>query len=1045
MNVCFRLNTDWAFCMGEHKNAWKEEYDDHNFVAVTLPHSMRLESKSPGNYSSVFQGIGWYRKYFTLEKRFEGKRIVLEFDGVMMESQLYLNGKPIFNRKGGYIGFCVDISPYVKFGATNVLAVRVSSMDNPEIPPGKPLEKLDFHYYGGIYRDVRLHIMPYLYIPNPLEAKKPASGGVFITYPLVSEMKAEIQIQTQIANQFPFAVDTKVSHILYDGEEKRAFIESSPIHLTANSEKKTVVKLEISSPKLWSPDTPNLYKLETTLWQEEKAIFQRTDVIGIRYVEAKKDGIYLNGKKLYLWGANRHQCYPFVGDAAPASMQYRDAILLKQNGFNAVRAAHYPQSPDFLDACDQYGLLVIECQPGWQNFTDSAEFYQHTIRDIREMIRRDRNHPCVFLWETSLNETVCSRNWAEDAVCAAKEEMPGNQMLTATDYQFHGDLYDVNYKVIDKPGEEYIDQAPEKPVLTREWGDWSGLDQAFRGSGKKALTQQVLTHQRFLNGDGYPDWGGLTLSKRLGGCFLWSWNDYSRGSENQPLYSGSVETERLKKPLFYWMQSMMNPRQPSSFPMVYIDSTYQSFSDRTIHVYSNCDSVSLYRNGELIGKLSRQEAIVTGVSENIVAWGGSPIFLFSLPDFQPGELLAKAYLDGIEVAVHSVKTPGIAAKIEICPQTLEIEPVADGSDLIPVFFRVVDQQGTLVTEGSHILSISVTGKGTLVGKGIQRLSVENQVTEAGIGFAFIRTTEEPGEINISVSTKGLASSESTLHTLPNQAPIFPFCTPRIWRKDGETPALPFPQEQYLEISGKLCQEIGSGKSVRFIYGMGQWLAEAAVFWNFSEICGAVLKISHDGKQWKSISPDFCSATDGTALFYFQESRYVCCEIPLTTAEGLHEPEISAYRKKEKKLYGDFVLPEQIVRFSCSSPCASDRGPEKLFDGDTLIGTGWMTESNKLPQSVTVRFSKPVSLCGSQIFWEKDSSWYRYGVEISQDGHTWVTAITSRLAGGQEHQVVLFENSIPEIWEARLTVYEVISGSGVPRIGAAEWRLFLSNR
>ncbi|MDZ5034286.1 glycoside hydrolase family 2 TIM barrel-domain containing protein, partial [Clostridium perfringens] len=223
------------------------------------------------------------------------------------------------------------------------------------------------------------------------------------------------------------------------------------------------------------------------------------------------------------------------------------------------------------------------------NFTNTDIFYQRTLRDTREMIRRDRNRPSVILWETSLNETPYSEQWAKDATKAAHEEYPGDQLSTAADYGYHGSFYDVGYKVQDTQWSDdpadWVDYDPNKPFFTREWGDFEGASKALRKDGEAAMNTQVLTRQRYLNGNGYSDWGGLDASDRIGGYFLWSWNDYTRGSTTETLGSGTVDIDRYEKNGFYWLQSIHPYDNPVNGSMIYISSDYTENSSLKIPVY----------------------------------------------------------------------------------------------------------------------------------------------------------------------------------------------------------------------------------------------------------------------------------------------------------------------------------------------------------------------------------------------------------------------------------------------------------------------------
>ncbi|WP_339316772.1 glycoside hydrolase family 2 TIM barrel-domain containing protein [Paenibacillus sp. FSL R10-2734] len=943
------FNNDWGFYRGDLVGAETIEYDDQAFANITIPHTMRLEKKHSNGGLVVYQGIGWYRRYFKVDEMYRGNTINIDFEGVMIDSEIYLNGEKVYTRNGGYVGFSVDITNKVKFDETNVLAVKVSSNDSPDSPPGKPVANLDFHYYGGVYRDVTMRITNNLHISDALQADKTASGGVFVTYPEVSQTFAKVNVKTHVVNKNNTLADTKVVFKLVDKEGNTiAQGEADAASIAVGGDKKFNQDLTVANPNLWHPDTPYLYSLVSEVFNGSTLVDSVTTKIGIRTIEYKADGFYINGERLFLRGANRHQAYQNIGDAASNSMQYRDAMQIKENGFNAVRATHYPNDLAFLDACDELGLLVIECQPGWQNFTNSEKFYDLTLRDTREMIRRDRNRPSIILWETSLNETGYSEEWAKEVTGIAHAEYLGNQMYTAADYGLQGSFYDVNYKVVDTNWEsdqrKWTDFDPNKPFFTREWGDFEESSKALRKEGEDAMMTQILTRQRYLNGDGYSDWGGLDACDRIGGYFLWSWNDYARGSTTETLGSGTVDIDRYEKYDYYWFQSMQSARDSVHGPMVFIASTYSRTSSLNINVFSNCDSVKLYQNHELVKEITREEALKS--VPNIAKKGGSPIFTFTLDQFAAGELRADAILDGNVVKMYTVKTPVQAAGIEIEVRERGIMPVADGSDLIPIYFKVVDKNGTVVPNYEGKMKISVTGKGELVGKNIERIGVEEQSVEGGMGFAFVRTADISGNINIHAVAEGLNAGTKTVCTVPYKGQFVPDGQHRPW-------------------------------------------------------VGGVDKLETIEQIYKNIAVG-----------------------KLVTSSS--EP-------------GDIITDAKIESITSSSVSEADRGTDKLRDGITTIGTGWLSKELTFPQSIIVKFNKPQSVVGSRIFWEKDSNWYTYELEVSSDGQAWLKAL-DRYVGGQHFTPEKFAKPYDNIHYVRITIKDITAGGGF-RIGMSELILY----
>lgn len=774
------LNTGWGFHRGDIADGNATLTDGRQWQAVTLPHTMRIEPKHCGG-GNIYQGIGWYRRSFTLPRLKEGSIVKLRFEGVQTSCDVYLNGEKLLTHHGGYMGFTVDITRKVILRGSNLLVVRVSSEPDPLTPPGKPQEKLDFYYYGGIYRDVKMIITPPVYISDELEEEEVAGGGVFVTYPEVSPHSARVHVRTSVRNDADTGVAVSVRTTLIDPAGRKVRSVASPVYLRACGRTTVEQDIYVKEPRLWHPYHPDLYVLRSEVLSRGRRADSQERSIGIRRIEMTREGgFFINGEHLYLRGANRHQAFPFIGDAAPRSMQERDVIDMKKGGCNAVRAAHYPQSPDFLNACDRYGLLVIECVPGWQYYNKDSVFIRRLADVTRKMIRRDRNHPSVFLWETALNESFYPKETDSLLYSIAHSEYPGEGMYTAGDYLGREDrvnFFDVFYKQVkrypangDVMSNSLEDQADVKPLLCREWGDGVGeKPRVSRAEGENEMMRQCRSRFRQLNGEGYFDWCMLDANPRMAGHFLWSYNDYERGAERETMYSGMADADRWPKYSYYMMQSMRSPRISQkglySGPMVFVASSNSSPSAESavrVHVFSNCDTVRLWRNGRLIGEKHRAD--LKDQYGNIIAKGGSPDYVFDTGNYEKGTLRAAGIMDGKEAALYSVTTPGKAAKVKISLREDGILPVADGRDLIPVYFRITDAEGNLVDTAEREIMIRVDGEGTLVGGGQARLKVSPQTTEGGIGFAFIRTTEQKGKIRISVSAPGLTGDAAEIST-----------------------------------------------------------------------------------------------------------------------------------------------------------------------------------------------------------------------------------------------------------------------------------------
>lgn len=776
------MNSDWAFYRGDVPDGGSSELDDRNWMAVSLPHIMQLERKHCGG-NSIYDGIGWYRRYFKLPKKYKEKRIVVSFEGVMKNCDVFLNGEKIAQHHGGYVGFVADITDRVDWNGNNVLAVRVSAEDDPLTPPGKPQDKMDFYYYSGIYRDVKMEITDRIYVTDPLQEDVVAGGGRFVSFSDVTAGSALVHVTTHVRNATNRNESLRVVSQLVDSAGTVVAEADSNVGLDIGADATVKQTLKVVDPHLWHPYDPYLYVLRTKVMSKRKVLDEVTDNVGIRTIKyVAGEGFFINGEKLYLRGANRHQAFPYVGDAASNSMQERDVIGLKRGSYNAVRAAHYPNDPAFLDACDRYGLLVVECVPGWQFYNSDSTFVERLYDVCRKMIRRDRNHPSVVLWETALNESRYPVTLAKELFDIAHSEYPGDQMYTSGDYFGNEQMepyYDVFYKQVAKfpKNGDVMSNYPEdfisiKPLLTREWGD--GVGEKPRVSlteNEEEQMRQCRSRIEQLNGKGYFDWCMLDANESMGGHFVWSYNDYARGCEDETLYCGVVDINRYPKFCYYMLQSMRDKSisQPGLYdgPMVHIASynasaDYES-STTDITVFSNCDAVRLYRNGKLVGEQTRAErAPLYGA---VVGKGGSPVFVFDAGQYEAGTLYAEALIDGKVVAKHGVSTPGRPDGLVVDIKHDGIMPVADGSDMIPVYIKVCDVNGSLVYDSDQKISVEVTGEGTLVCDEANRTMINPQTVEGGVGFVFVRTTNKAGKIKVRAFADGLKSGEDVITSL----------------------------------------------------------------------------------------------------------------------------------------------------------------------------------------------------------------------------------------------------------------------------------------
>ncbi len=722
---------------------------------VHLPHTPRVEPKEFGTH---WQGVCWYRRRFYAVPEWQDKKILIQFEAVMQRARVWVNGKEVLTHDGGFLPFCVDVSDLLLFDGTseNVIVVQADNRDMPDVPPGRYLRGLDMTYQGGIYRDVNMIITDKLHITDAVAANQTGGGGLFVTYPEVSKEKAMVQIKTHVENLHDSTRTCRVEWKLFDSDGKLVAKNVGRSELLEAGENRHFSgQLVVKTPNLWHPNSPYLYDLVTSVIHGETVVDVKGIRIGIRHIEWRNEGFFINGERLLLNGANRHQDGIYVGNALPDNVQWLDAKKLREAGFNNVRAGHYPLDTAFMEACDEYGLTVIACIPGWHWYKDSDAFKNNSYRDVRDLIRRDRNHPSVILYETILNETGYSAEYARETYRISKEEDP--QSFAACDYNYpEYRMYDVNYKVPDS----------SKPAFTREWGDdnrYCGIHRGRDGftwgdwanrDDEHSMVYQSLARQKDLNGDGYWDWYGVNANPTMAGYALWVGFDHNRGATSNIARCGVWGLDRYEKFCHYFLQSQRDPairlNGLDSGPMVFIASFWRPSSLKDVNVYSNCETVKLYLNDRLIGTQSPDKTYNEGRGEVPVDHVDHPMFTFKNLTWQAGTLQAEGLIDGKVVARHQVRTPGKAEKLTFRMDCLNEQLVADGSDMAMLFIQAVDKNGTLVPDFSGEVAVDIEGCGRLIG-------ANPVVMEGGVAAVWLRSTIRDGKIVVAADSPELGS------------------------------------------------------------------------------------------------------------------------------------------------------------------------------------------------------------------------------------------------------------------------------------------------
>lgn len=751
------FNDSWYFIRQDSANMDQilpGNIPNHKWEGVSLPHTAFIEPLTVAGRQ--WTGICWYKKIYRPERRQRHKHTGLLFDGAMNDAIVYLNGAEMARHSGGYLPFYVDLSRDLQYGKDNEILVRLDNRENPNIPPGKPLDELDFLWYSGLYRNVSLYVTDRLHITAPPESHSVYGGGIMTGARDISREAATLTVSVQVQNDDNTPRSFWLKNTLLDAAGlETASSRSVLTELEPGESTRLMTRMIVMHPALWSPDKPFLYTLVTELLSEKGVTDRRETRTGIRTVKiTPQQGLLINGEPVTVTGTNRHQEYPYIGYALSDNASYRDAFKIREAGFNLVRSSHYPPSPAFLDACDEIGLMVVDAIPGWQFMGDSL-FRQASIRDARMMCRRDRNHPSVIMWEASLNETQMPVSFLLALHETVKEELPYGNNYTCSWMDTVCDLFIPARQHATAP-DYWKNYAKNKPLFIAEYGDWeyyardAGFSQTAaddslskatssrqsRGAGDGAMLQQAFNFQEAHNDNLYgPAFGDAN----------WLMFDYNRGYAPDIETSGVMDIFRLPKFSYWFYRS-----QAEIGPVCFIAHHNLPSSGKTVRVYSNADTVMLYLNDSL---LAVQGPDSDPAAVNLL----HPPFTFKLPDSNAGTIRASAIKRGAETASHSVTTPGSPSALRLTADFSNKPMQADGADAIFVYASLVDSAGNPVNDGSLPVLFSVRGDAELIGN-------NPAMAEGGIASILLRAGTNPGRLMIRAAAQGVAKAEIMTET-----------------------------------------------------------------------------------------------------------------------------------------------------------------------------------------------------------------------------------------------------------------------------------------
>ena len=788
------MDSDWRFAFGHATDVKKDfdyatgdfsyfakagfgsgasasNFDDHNWRLLDLPHdwAVELPFSERGSKSHGFKAIGrnfpessvgWYRKAFMIPASDLGKRISVEFDGVFRDSIVWINGHYLGREESGYSSFVRNLTEYLHYGGTNVIAVRVDAS----------LEEGWFYEGAGIYRHV------WLVKTAPLHVEQ---DGTFVSSEIkgnAADVTARVAIVNEGANSVTFNVEQS---ILDDAGQTNATVRTGQLSLAAGDHDEFSQVLAVPHPKLWSIEAPHLSKLVTTIFSGDSVMDRYETTFGIRSIRFDaNEGFFLNGKHLKIKGTDNHQDHAGVGAAIPDALQDFRIVELKKFGCNAYRASHYPPTPELLDACDRLGMLVID----ENRLMGTTEYhYDH----LRRMILRDRNHPSIVLWSigneewsmegTEIGERVAAtmQHWVKqlDATRPVTVAISGGWGHGHSEaIEVAGLNYMKNMRGSGFTTDQWHAQRPNQPILATE-------ECAFNQTRGIYFDDRDSCHLRAYDWD--PSSWGSNLEQAwtnyadrpfLAGMCIWTGFDY-RGEPtpfNWPAIGsqfGILDLCGFPKDGMFYLKSWWTEE-----PVLHI-FPHWNWPGRegqliSVWAYSNCEEVELFLNGQSLGRKRMS-------SNSHLEW---------LVKYSPGTLLARGFKGGKEILTSKVETTGQAAVVQTTPNRATL--IADGEDVALVTVQVADAQGRMVPTADNLITFEISGPGKIIGIGNgdpashepdQFITLPGTPSRAwqrslfnGLAQVVVQSTHDAGEIKLTATSSGLMPASVVLRTSPTQ-------------------------------------------------------------------------------------------------------------------------------------------------------------------------------------------------------------------------------------------------------------------------------------
>lgn len=783
------FDSDWKFHRGDVAGAEKPGFKDQLWQDIDLPHDWSTEDlpgqetgkivgpfskESPGTTSTGYTigGTGWYRKTFTLSPETGGMTTILNFDGVYMDCEVWINGKTAGKHPYGYTAFNLDITKFLNSpGKPNTIAVRVKN------------EGKNSRWYSGsgIYRHV------WLITVHPLHI---SPWGVYITTQDATNVKATLKIATSIEKSYPNATDVKLITNIFSPKGDQVASNESPIRSFLSGNIDIIQNIPIQKPRLWSIEEPNLYTASVEVIAGGKSVDKVTQSFGIRTINYNaQTGFMLNGKPVELKGGCMHHDNGFLGSATIDRAEERRVELMKAYGYNAIRTSHNPPSKQFLDACDRLGVLVIdEAFDMWErpkNDMDYHRFFKDWWqRDIQSMVLRDRNHPSVIMW--SIGNEINERADTSGLILTKQlsdevRRLDPTRPITAAICSFW-----------DHKGRPWSATAPAFALL-----DVGGYNYQYQNyePDHANFPERIMAGTESVAKDAFDNWQLVEKCPWVIGDFVWTAMDYmgetgighSRLNDDPDssfakpwpwfnAYCGDIDLVGFKKPQMYyrdviWRNSKLEMAVHAPIPAGKHEKiSYWGWPEEwqnwnwpgnkgnlmEVRVFSRCEAVRLELNGKVIDEKQLSD------SSKLIA-------SFKVP-YEPGVLKATGLENGIEVATKIIATTGSPSKIKLTPDRSVIR--ADRNDLSFVKVEIADKYGNTIPNAATLVKFTIAGEGELAGTGsacpncMASFTKPEVKTFRGVALAILRPAKgnKPGKISLKAEAEGLAPAEIVIQT-----------------------------------------------------------------------------------------------------------------------------------------------------------------------------------------------------------------------------------------------------------------------------------------